>query len=230
MFNEKLPSSEDNQEEMAVHHWDLIAHAIKRMNEEDIEPSAIPVESMIREEGDVDVDGSSGRINSFEQTDGAMVEVNRKVEEGGLSRVEDVIFHDKTGKEVFNLFSILPKDYVVLDEAKEGHDFMVPGSARIIVVTHDFLCSVNGRMIFLHELGHAYDYDEKPRSQSEMIDAMDGTAEKERERNAWKQAKEVVKIIRDKGVNFLPEGYEDSAMWEDFEEESIKQHNYREEK
>lgn len=235
MFSEKEKPSEEATPESRVdkNFWYTIKKTIERFNEEHI--IGVPHvefsddQDIVRWEDDnYDINPENGLYNSFKQKDGTKVEIERTTGEEDLAILKDAIFSDASGKELLRLSSVLPEGCVILEEAKPNHDFMLACDPAVIVMAPNFLCSIEGRMRFLHEAGHIFDYKENQRPRSELLENLKGFAFRKREKNAWKKAKDVLGTMRSSGVKFLPEGFEETIMWKDFEEDCIEEHDYRE--
>lgn len=172
-----------------------------------------------------------GGFNYFLQEGGVSVEVKRVINEFGLHAVEDVIFKSKDGKVLINLSNILPEKYIIVEEAERDCDFIVPSLVDPVIVMHPgFLESRGGRITFLHEIGHAIDYRGKPMSLKEKAKYLKGFGIKEREDSAWQKARDLVKFIREKGLEFLPglENIEDTKTWEEYAKKAVSSHKYQE--
>lgn len=214
--------------------WNIIKNTIENFNTEQVVnlPSVRISEDQDIfnwENSDIDINPENGFVEYFEQKNGIKVEISRIVGEEGLHILADAVFSDSSGREIFRLSNILPKRYIILEEAKHNHDFMLAGDAAVIVMAPNFLCSIEGRMRFLHELGHAFDYEEEPRTKDELLENLKGFSYKKREENAWMKAKGILRKIQANGLDFLPKGLEETVTWKDFEKEAVAEHKYKEE-
>jgi len=229
--NQEFEQSEKNVS------WGLVKSTINQMNRENAKQprdflSNYFQESVLKldKESNLDIN-EEGRFNSFEQKDGTKVEVKRNIGQENLHFIDDVTFKNKNGEDILKLSSMLPKGYSILEEARRNCDFMLSEPASVIVMTPGFLESLGGRITFLHELGHAYDYEKKPKTRGELIDNIKGTAVEQREKDAWDMAKTILKSFREKGLNFLPESlenFEETLAWDQIAKECTEQHNYQE--
>jgi len=232
MFRETEKSSSYNVPEgrERKRRWDIIKYTIEKQNQELIASGHVEFhedQDLFNEDSFYDYNPETGLSNSVTQKDGTKVDMKRTIGEEGLKVLEDAIFSDGNGAELLRLASVLPEGYVILEEAKPNHDFMLAGDASVIVMAPDFLCSIDGRVRFLHELGHALDYQEKPKTRSELVDNIQGFATKKREKGAWEKAKDALRTIRGRGIKFLPDGFEETIMWDNFEKDCIEEHDYK---
>lgn len=116
--------------------------------------------------------------------------------------LKDLTITNEMTKESFNLSNLLPQGYVVILQSHQLSSDTLISHAHIInqlIYINDDLSTPRGIMIFLHELGHAIDYEKKSPSEKERwlnnrkqlakapldITDADLALHLNKERNAW---------------------------------------------
>lgn len=170
-------------------------------------------------------DYESNLFAEFVQFDGCKAGIGREVH-GDLTTITDAIFYSSDGKEIFKLSGIIPEGYTIIEGRYIGRDFMNP-TFRCIVLQTGFLESVGGRLSFLHEVGHAFDYVENPQSKEEFVSHLKGLDSPERENEAWKYSRQILEKMKQRGLKFFPDWFEEAELekWIEF---CKKNHNYPE--
>jgi len=172
-----------------------------------------------------DRDYETNLFSEFKQFDGTEIKIKRE-SKNDLTIISEVNFYNQDNKEIFKLSEIIPEGYTIIESGYIGRDFMNP-TFKYIVVHPGFLESVGGRMFFIHELGHAYDYNKTPQGRQEFLQHLKGQDVPERENEAWKYSKQILSKMEQKGLQFLPNWFEKNEMdkWIEF---AKKNHNYPE--
>jgi len=170
----------------------------------------------------IDRDDDTGLYTAFEQFDGSVVRVHRE-EMDGIVFVEDIIFSDYAESEAISLADFIPPGYKIIEALDPMLAFMIPKTKDengIIVVPSNFFANTTGRIIAMHEIGHAIDFASNESAKKELKSISTGYVSREDhadvlirgERRAWQQAKQVLTKLNQAGINWLPPSFDEKAL------------------
>ena len=171
-----------------------------------------------------DMDYDTGYYFEFEQFDGSMVNMNFEEKDGLRVLTQALISSSDKNHSLDFLEEFVPKGYKVLLEARSGKECML-SRPKVIILNPWFLNSIGGRLVALHEIGHAVNYRKMPRDRKDIVDGINVIDSLEREDSAWQEAKAMIEIAKEKAINILPDWFNDFEQ-NNFINECLIEHRY----